>query len=1000
MEGLRPARPGSRTRPLPGTPRIADPAPRAPRAGPASAPAVAAAVVSVVVAAVAAVATVVAAALVAAPAGASEVPRVYALTNARVVTAAGKVFENATVVLRDGVVESVGPAVAVPADALAIDLAGKSVYPGLVDPYVTLSRLAGRKAKPGDDGNEEDDEGPARRDRNVPAGPPVRADRRAFRELSIDPGTREELRALGFTVVAAVPEEGVLRGEAAVVALGDVPLEKALVRDRAAQVACLEPNRGGFRAGYPASKMGAVAAARQAFLDAKWWAEAEKAYGARPAGRARPAEPPGADALADAVAGREPVLFEAPDVLALLRAAQVAREMGLDARFVGAWDAWRLADEVAVLKPALILSLDFPDVPSVDEESAWRDVPLERLRSWDRAPSNPRWMKDEGLTFALTTHGLPELSDLPKRIEKARARGLSEADLLAGFTSVPARMLGLQDRLGEIGPGKIANLVVVDGTLFDPKARVVETWVDGVPYPVRAKKEKGKGTPGGGGGGVEGDAAGSGAGAAGAATGSDVPVAAGSARAAAEPPDSDVRPLPPRFAAPLAAPRAVFVAGATVWTEGPAGILPKANLLAVDGKIVAVGPEVAVPPTLAASVLEVRGEGKHLTPGIVDAHSHTAIDGAVNEGTHNVTAEVRIADVLDPFDVAIYRELAGGTTVANVLHGSSNAIGGQNQIVKLRWGAGPDGLKLEGAPPGIKFALGENPKQANWGVTTRRYPQTRMGVSALVRERFQSARDYERRKAEAAAARARGESPVPVRRDLQLEAIAEVLAGTRKIHAHSYVKQEILDLLRLCESFGVKVATLQHALEAYKVADEIAADGAGASLFADWWAYKFEVWDAIPWAGPILRDRGVLVSYNSDSDELARRLNLEAAKAVKYGGVPPADALAFVTANPARQLGLAARLGTLEPGKDADFVLWSADPLSTSAVPEQTWVDGKKEFDREADLAARPLLAAEKEDLIAKARAAAKAGERTKPGAERSRTRVEACLDVDAEARP
>jgi imidazolonepropionase-like amidohydrolase len=386
-----------------------------------------------------------------------------------------------------------------------------------------------------------------------------------------------------------------------------------------------------------------------------------------------------------------------------------------------------------------------------------------------------------------------------------------------------------------------------------------------------------------------------------------------------------------------------------LWTEGPAGILENADVVVVNGKITAVGRGLAAP----AGAVEIDGRGKHVSPGVIDCHSHTAIDGNVNEFGHAVTAEVRVKDVLDPLDVAIYRELAGGTTGANVLHGSANAIGGQNAIVKFRWGGGPDDFLFAGAPEGIKFALGENPKQSNFQNPRPRYPATRMGVANLIRERFLAARDYRKRqqeyrklvlrssKSEGGAAAVKGASPIPPAEDLQLEAIAEILEGKRVIHCHSYRKDEILEIIRVAEEFGVRVATFQHVLEGYKVADEMGKHGAGGSTFSDWWAYKPEAYDAIPHNGALMRERGVLVSFNSDSDELARRLNWEAAKAVKYGGVPPADALAFVTINPARQLGIEKRVGSLEAGKDADFVLWGGDPLATSTIALQTWIEGR-----------------------------------------------------------
>ncbi len=412
-------------------------------------------------------------------------------------------------------------------------------------------------------------------------------------------------------------------------------------------------------------------------------------------------------------------------------------------------------------------------------------------------------------------------------------------------------------------------------------------------------------------------------------------------------------------------PAAVLVRHATIWTSTAQGRLEDADLLVRQGKIVAVGTGLQAP----AGAVVIDGSSLHVTPGLIDAHSHTGVTGQVNEGTHISTAEVRVADVLDANDVNLYRELAGGLTVANVLHGSANAIGGQNAVIKLRWGAPARGLLLEGAPPGIKFALGENPKQSNWNPDSPRFPRTRLGVQEILRAKFQAARDYQRAWDDFRAGRKK--NAVPPRRDLEMEAIGEILAGKRLVHAHSYRGDEILMLLRVAEQYGFRVATLQHALESYKVADEVAKHGAGASMFSDWWAYKYEVIDAIPWAGAIDWQKGVLVSFNSDSDELARRLNLEAAKAVRYGGVPEIEALKFVTANPARQLGIADRVGTLEPGKDADFVVWSGSPLDSTSVCLETWIDGRKYFDRAADRAARAGLAAERAELLARVRAAA-----------------------------
>lgn len=381
----------------------------------------------------------------------------------------------------------------------------------------------------------------------------------------------------------------------------------------------------------------------------------------------------------------------------------------------------------------------------------------------------------------------------------------------------------------------------------------------------------------------------------------------------------------------------VLFRGATVWTCESAGVIESGDVLIQDGKVVAVGEKLDLPPE--CRVVDVRG--KHITPGLIDCHSHMGTDGGVNESGQTVTAEVRIGDFIDNTDINIYRQLAGGLTTSNILHGSANPIGGQNLVVKLRWGETMDGLRMAEAPAGIKFALGENVKRSQ-----SRYPNTRMGVEQIIRDQLLAAREY-------AAAwrrwRAGQRDSLPPRVDLQLEAIAEIQRGERWIHCHSYRQDEIVATLDVLEEFGVQIGTLQHILEGYKVADRMAKHGAMGSSFSDWWAYKFEVFDAIPYNGALMHDRGVVVSFNSDDRELARHLNNEAAKATKYGGVPEQEALKFVTLNPAKQLRIDEHVGSLAPGKDADLVIWSGRPLSTLTRCEQTWIDGRRYFDLEED---------------------------------------------------
>jgi imidazolonepropionase-like amidohydrolase len=396
------------------------------------------------------------------------------------------------------------------------------------------------------------------------------------------------------------------------------------------------------------------------------------------------------------------------------------------------------------------------------------------------------------------------------------------------------------------------------------------------------------------------------------------------------------------------------------------GTIENGSVLIRDGKIADVGTNIAAPA--GATIIDATGQ--YVMPGIIDCHSHIAIEGGVNEGSVSVSSMANIADVINPEDPDIYRDLSGGVTVANVLHGSANSIGGQTEVIKLRWGLPADKLVFEGALPGIKFALGENPKRSNSPVfpgATRRYPATRLGVEATIRQAFTDAKaykaewdDYNRRKA------AGEQNLIPPRRDVTLEPLVEVLEGKRYIHAHSYRADEILMLLHVAKEFGFQVRTFQHVLEGYKVADELAAAGSGASTFSDWWSYKLEAYDAIPYNAALMTQKGVIVSINSDDAEEAQHLNQEAAKTMKYGGMTHEQAIKMVTINPAIQLGIDKRVGSIEKGKDADFVIYNHDPLSVYAQVQKTIIDGHTYFDRQKDLAMRSDLEKEKKALIDK----------------------------------
>jgi imidazolonepropionase-like amidohydrolase len=411
-------------------------------------------------------------------------------------------------------------------------------------------------------------------------------------------------------------------------------------------------------------------------------------------------------------------------------------------------------------------------------------------------------------------------------------------------------------------------------------------------------------------------------------------------------------------------PEVVAIRGATILTA-TRGTIQSGTIVLRAGKIAAVGANVPIPS--GADIVD--GTGMFVSPGIIDCHSHIAAD-SINEGGTTVSSMTGIEDVFDPTAVDIYRDLAGGVTAANVLHGSANPIGGKNYVIKLRWGKPrAEDFAFEGAMPGIKFALGENPKRRGGGAgapagNQPRYPGTRMGVEYVIRDAFTRAKAYQSEWQDYERRTKAGDKVVAPRRDLQLEPLVEILEGKRLVHAHSYRADEILMLLRVADEFGFKIATLQHVLEGYKVAKEIAAHGAGASTFADWWGYKIEAIDAIPYNAALMTRKGVVASVNSDDAELARHLNTEAAKSMKWGGLTEDEALALVTINPAKQLRVDARVGSLEVGKDADVVIWNHHPLSSYAIVERVYIDGQKYYDRQDDQKRMTELAREKESLV------------------------------------
>ncbi|MFZ6798357.1 amidohydrolase family protein [Undibacterium sp. Di24W] len=927
-------------------------------------------------------------------------PRWHALTGARLVMAPGRVVENGTVVIRDGVIVSAGANVSVPAGAKVWKLEGRTIYPGFIDMASSLGVPAGLLAAPA--------AAPT-----APGAPPrvavprvvngralasdnarVRPEQDVANQLELRADDAKAVRELGFTTVLAAPSSGIFRGQSALLNLNGADTAKSLVlNSRVAQHMAneLEMGRG---SSYPSSLMGVIAQVRQTFYDAQWYQRATDSK----LKQERPQLNESLEALKPVLAGRQPVIYATDNEQAYQRVARLRDEFKLRVILQGNGFEYRRTNHLKTGGMPVIVPLLYPNAPEVENPDMALDTSLEAMQHWEQAPSNLAMLDKAGVEFAITAAGLKDpKKDFWTRLRQAIRRGLPVEQALAGLTTTPAKLLGEQKRLGTLTPGHMANIVIASGDMFnDDKANIEITFVDGKPFVTENYNRfelRGSWDVNTGGktqiwnitgtalkpmltvDGVNvelslrdnqllaryGDTAiiadGRGDSLSGtiqqgqtkavlwtahrtkAALADSTPVKPEKMPASWK----NVYPAGPYASSISARPSAILIKNATIWTSAKAGKLEQSDMLVVDGKISAIGNNLRAP----ANAEVIDATGKHISPGIIDAHSHTAMMQGINEGTSSITAEVRVGDIIDASSINIYRQLAGGVTTANILHGSANTIGGQNQVIKMRWGSDAEGLKLDGAFPGIKFALGENVKQSNWGnEATGRYPQTRMGVEQILRSAFLAARAY---KEERDAWRKAPGSMLEPRRDLQLDTLVELLDRKRMIHIHSYRQDEILMFARFAKEFNLMVGTFQHVMEGYKVADEIAALGAGGSTFSDWWGYKMEVIDSVPFNGALMHQAGVVTSFNSDSDELARHLNTEAAKAVKYGGLSETEALKFVTLNPAKQLHIDQRTGSLEVGKDADFVIWNTSPLSTFSRAEQTWIEGQRYFDLASD---------------------------------------------------
>ena len=929
------------------------------------------------------------------------------------------------VILKDKIIE-VGANVNIPKNSQIIDLKGKHLYASFIDVYTDFGIKKEKKKKGNPFGGtlvyDATRKGYYWNDH-------IRPETEALRVFKYDTLKASQLLKQGFGVVQSHIPDGISRGTGMLIALNRPSgITKQLLNNNTSQFFSFKKSSKSKQA-YPTSLMGSMALLRQMYYDLSWYE----------AGNAETT-----DLSLEALKEHKntPSYFEAGSTINCLRADKVGDEFGIQYILVGAEDAYERIEEIKATNATYVLPLNFPKAYDVSDPYSASAISLEDMRSWNQAPSNPSVFAKNKIPFVFSTHKLKKVKEFQSAIHKTIKYGLDKKDALASLTTRPAQLLGKSELLGTLKKGAYANFLITNKELFDKETIIYENWVqgqktilkdhtipdingtynllvDGKTYSldITGKPESPKAK-------ITLDSikvknkltfknkvfkllindvdstktqytriattlskntdnfSGKAILANGTATTFSVKRKP-SALAENEKKDKEKEENKQPKVFPVTYPNKAFgysekpkptnllFTNATVWTNETDGIVKETDVLVKNGQIAAIGKNLK-----AANATVIDATGKHLTSGIIDEHSHIATS-AINEAGHNSSAEVTIEDVINPDDMNIYRNLAGGVTSIQILHGSANPIGGRSALVKLKWGETADNMLLKNAPKFIKFALGENVKQSNWGGYIR-FPQTRMGVEQVYEDYFTRAKAYETVK----------KSGKPYRQDTEMETLVEILNGERFISCHSYVQSEINMLMKVAEKYDFRINTFTHILEGYKVADKMKAHGVGGSTFSDWWAYKYEVNDAIPYNAAIMHEQGVVTAINSDDPEMSRRLNQEAAKTVKYGGVSEEDAWKFVTLNPAKLLHIDDRTGSIKVGKDADLVLWNDNPLSIYAKAEKTIIDGAIYFDIEKDKLMSEKLANEKNELSMLLIEAKNNGEKTQPAKKKMKKHI------------
>lgn len=938
-----------------------------------------------------------------------------AFTNANIYVSPSQSIDNGTLLIKNGKVVASGTSVNIPADAVIIDLKGKHIYPSFIDLYSAFG-----VAKPKREGGfSRTPQYHASRE-GFYWNDHIRPEQNAIDHFKFDNKSANDLRKAGFGVVNTHLQDGIIRGTGALIALTDKGGDsERILNARSGQYSSLSKSVKS-RQSYPSSIMGSLALLRQVSYDADWYAKG----GSTATDRSLEAYNANKDLVQFIAAGNR---------LNDVRVDKAGDDAGIQYVILGGGDEYERIADIKNTNATYIIPVDFPKAYDVENPFLAGTLELEALREWNQMPANPRILAENNITFAFTSSSLKSPSMMKANIMKAIEYGLDKDKAYEALTSIPASILKQSKTVGSLKNGAYANLLITSGHPFDKGTTVYENWVKGNKYILESMDIKD----------IRGDYSftlggdtydlnikggiakpkatlKSGNNELGSklsykdewvnltftsndttkqdfmrfvsrvtsndnlsgkimfSNGNETSVTAVKKTSEEDSKDKtsgnkngkasakDIKPITyPNGAygfSQMPQQETLLFKNATVWTNESDGILQNTDVLIKNGKISKIGSNLS---DRNAKVIDATG--KHLTAGIIDEHSHIAAS-SINEGGQNSSAEVSIEDVINPEDVNIYRNLAGGVTSIQILHGSANPIGGRSAVIKLKWGASAEELVYDNTPKFIKFALGENVKQSNWQSFSR-FPQTRMGVEQLYVDYFTRAKEYEAKK----------KSGQPYRKDTEMEVLVEILNGERFISCHSYVQSEINMLMKVADQFGFTVNTFTHILEGYKVADKMKDHGVGGSTFSDWWAYKYEVNDAIPYNAAIMHNAGVTVAINSDDAEMSRRLNQEAAKAIKYGGVSEEDAWKFVTLNPAKLLHLENRVGSIKEGKDADIVLWSGHPMSVYTKAEKTIIEGATYFDIERDQQMRAAIKKEKNELIGMMMQAKNKGMKTQP---------------------